>query len=178
VGYKPSRPNVSPKLVIGERAIVRSGSVIYLGSKIGSDLETGHNVILREENKLGNNVRIWANSVIDYGCTIGDNVKIHSNCYMAQLTVVEDCVFIAPGVMIANEKYPTGEFNPERIEGPVIKRGARIGIGTIILPSVVVGEDSLVGAGSLVTRDVPPGSVVFGSPARLSKNLTRLKDYA
>jgi acetyltransferase-like isoleucine patch superfamily enzyme len=178
VGYTPTRTGANLELIIQDNAIVRSGSVIYLGSTIGRHFETGHNVILREENILGSHVKIWTNSVIDYGCKIGDNVKVHCNCYIAQLTTVEDDVFIAPGVMIANEKYPTGIFNPKRIEGSAIKQGAKIGMGSIIMPGITVGEKSLVGAGSLVTKDVPAKTVAYGSPARTVKSVDKLKEYA
>ena len=176
VGYMPSRRISDYKLIVEDGAIIRSGSIIYLGSRIGRNLETGHNVIIREENLLGDDVKIWANTVIDYGCKIGNSVKIHSNCYVAQLTIIKDNVFLAPGALIANEKYPTGIFNPERIKGPVIERGAKIGIGAIIMPGVVIGENSLVGAGSLVTKDVPPSTVVYGVPAMVVKTVAELKE--
>jgi acetyltransferase-like isoleucine patch superfamily enzyme len=177
VGYMPSRRIIELELIIGDGAIIRSGSVIYLGSRIGRGLETGHNVIIREGNKLGDYVKVWSNTVIDYDSKIGNNVKIHCNCYIAQLTVIEDDVFIAPGVMIANEKYPTGVFNSERIKGPIIKQGAKIGIGAIIMPGVVIGENSLIGAGSLVTKDIPSGTVAYGVPARVVKNIAGLTAY-
>jgi len=177
VGYLPSRRIDNLELIIGNEATIRSGSVIYLGSRIGCNLETGHNVVIREENVLGDNVRIWSNTIVDYGCKVGNNVKIHHNCYVAQLTVIEDDAFIAPGVMIANEKYPTGVFDLERINGPVIKRRAKVGIGSVIMPGVVIGENSLVGASSLVTKNVPPSTVVYGVPARVVKAVTELEDH-
>jgi len=177
VGYMPSRKINNLTLEIGDNAIVRAGSVIYLGSRIGSNFETGHNVIVREENTIGNNVKIWSNSVIDYACNIGNNVKIHCNSYIAQLTVLEDDVFIAPGAMIANEKYPTGIFLPERIKGPIIKKGAKIGINSTILPGVIIGEGAVIGAGSVVTKDVPAYMVVYGVPARIYKRVNELKGY-
>jgi acetyltransferase-like isoleucine patch superfamily enzyme len=140
--------------------------VIYLGSKIGQRFETGHNVIVREENDILDDVKIWSNTMVDFRCKISSNVKIHSNCYISQLSLIEDDVFIAPGVLFANEKYPTGKFVEERISGPVIKKGARIGMGAIIMPGVVVGEHSLIGAGALVTRNVPAGAVYYGVPAK------------
>jgi acetyltransferase-like isoleucine patch superfamily enzyme len=176
VGYMPLRRIGNLELIIGDEAILRSGSVIYLGSKIGCNLETGHNVVIREENIVGDYVKIWANTVIDYRCRIGNNVKIHSSCYIAQLTVIEDDAFIAPGVMMANEKYPIGIFNSRRIKGPIIRQGAKIGIGSIIMPGVTIGENSLVGAGSLVTKDVPPNVVVYGTPARVI-GAVRLENY-
>jgi acetyltransferase-like isoleucine patch superfamily enzyme len=171
VGYMPSRKIGNLTLSIGANARVRSGSVIYLGSKIGNDFETGHNVIIREENVIGNNVKIWSNTIVDYRCKIGNDVKIHCNCYIAQLTIIEDSVFIAPGVTIANEKYPTGIFSEDRIKGPLIKRGARIGINATILPNVIIGEEAIIGAGSVVTKDVPAKSIAYGVPARVRRNL-------
>ena len=88
VGYLSPRRNISDELVIGEGARIRSGSVVYAGSTIGSGLETGHNVVIREQNEIGDNFSIWNNSVIDYGCTIGKGVKIHCNIYIAQFTVI------------------------------------------------------------------------------------------
>jgi len=168
VGYMPSRKISDLTLEIGDNAVIRAGSIVYLGSKIGENFETGHNVVIREENVIGNDVKIWSNTVVDYGCKIGNNVKIHCNCYIAQLTIIENDVFIAPGVMIANEKYPTGIFSPEKIKGPTIKRGARIGINATILPGIIIGEGSLVGAGSVVTKNVENNSIVYGVPARTS----------
>jgi len=171
VGYMPSRMLGNLALTIGNSAIIRSGSVIYLGTKIGRNFETGHNVIVREQNHIGDDVKIWSNTIIDYRCKIGSNVKIHCNCYIAQLTTIEDDVFLAPAVTLANEKYPTGTFSEERIQGPTIKRGAKIGVNATILPNVVIGEGAIVGAGSVVTKDVSARSVVYGVPARR-------KDYA
>lgn len=175
LGYMPARKIRDRMLVIGEKAIIRSGTVIYAGSKIGSNLETGHNVVIREENKIGKGLKIWSNSVIDFGCRIGNDVKIHCNCYLAQLTIVEDEVFLAPGVMIANEKYPTGQFTEEHIRGPVIKRGAKLGINATILSGIIIGENAIVGAGSVVTKEVPPNSLAYGNPARVVKSIFEIK---
>ena len=76
---------------------LRSGSVLYLGSRIGARFQAGHNVVIREECEIGDDVSVWSNSVIDYGCRIGDRVKIHSNCYVAQFSEIEDEAFLAPG---------------------------------------------------------------------------------
>ena len=164
LGYEAARLQERRPLVLGARAHLRSGTVLYEGTVIGDDFETGHGVVVREENQIGDRVDVWTHSVIDYGCRIGSDVKIHTSVYVAQFTVIEDSVFLAPGVMIGNDKYP---LSGAPLEGPVIRRRARVGLNATILPGVTIGEEALVGAGSVVTRDVPAGAVVQGSPARV-----------
>jgi acetyltransferase-like isoleucine patch superfamily enzyme len=162
-------------LIIGSSSLVRSGSVLYAGTTIGAGLETGHNVVIREENRIGDELRIWNSSTIDYGCTIGDRVKIHANCYVAQYTVLEDDVFLAPGVTIANDKYPGWVDAPVGLVGPRIRAGAQIGVNVTILPGVEVGPGALIGSGSVVTRDVPAGAVVVGNPAMPVRTVAELR---
>ncbi len=163
LGYPTARKIKPTGVTIGAQALMRSGTVIYDSTCVGNDFQTGHHVVIREENKIGDQVSIWANTVIDYGCQIGHRVKIHSNVYIAQFSVIEDDVFIAPGVSFANDKYPVSS----ELVGPKIKRGAKIGVNATVLPGVVIEEDALIGAGSVVTKDVPKGAVVAGNPARV-----------
>lgn len=173
LGYPTGRAIPDTTLRIGPGAYLRSGTVIYAGSNIGAGLETGHNVVIREENQLGNHVGVWGNTVIDYGCRIGNNVKIHTNCYIAQFTVIEDDVFLAPGVSIANDPHPLcAECTAEG--GPTIRQGARVGVNVTILPGVTIGENALIGAGSVVSKDVPAGAVVYGNPGRVHKQIDEL----
>ena len=167
VGYLSPRGGVSSILRIGNGAVIRFGTVIYAGSTIGDRLETGHNVVIREENRIGSHFSIWNSSVVDYGCTIGNNVKIHCNCYVAQFTTIEDDVFMAPGVTIANDIHPGCADSRACMRGPTLKRGVQIGVNATILPFITIGEGSLVGSGAVVTHDIPAGSVVYGNPARV-----------
>ena len=164
------RPGSSgPRLLrIGAGAIVRRGTIIYAGTTIGDHLETGHHVIIREQNTIGDHFRIWSNSIVDYGCRIGNNVKVHSQVYIAQFTEIEDDVFLAPGVTVANDPHPGCQFSNQCMRGPTIRRGAQIGANVTLLPFITIGEYALVGAGSVVTRDVPPRAVVRGNPARVA----------
>jgi len=173
LGYIPNRKIESLKLIIGKNAIIRSGTVIYAGSKIGDNFETGHNVIIREECNIGGNFKIWNNSCVDYGCIIGNNVKIHNNVYIAQYTTIEDNVFIAPGVMIANDLYPPLKIN---MKGPTIEENVKIGINATILPHVIIGKNSLIGAGAVVVENVPPNSVVVGNPGRVIKSIFEIRN--
>ena len=171
LGQTPSRPIDDHRLVLGADALLRHGTIVYAGTRIGDRFETGHHVIVREQNRIGHDVRIWNATTIDYGCRIGHRVKIHCNGYVAQYTVIEDDVFIGPGVTIANDLHPGCVHSAECMRGPTIRRGAKIGAGATILPFVTIGEQALVGAGSVVTRDVPPETVVYGNPARGSKSI-------
>ena len=173
LGYLPVRGG-HIVLTIGMGAHIRQGTIIYGGSRIGSNLETGHYVIIREENDIGDNFRIWNNSVIDYGCHIGNNVKIHNQVYIAQFTTIEDDVFMAPGVTLANDFHPGCPRSHECMRGPYIKKGAQIGINSTVLPRVVIGEHAVIGAGSVVTKDIPDGTVAYGNPAQVKGEIDSL----
>jgi len=164
VGYPVSRARADP-LALGAGARLRSGTVLYDGSTIGLRLQTGHGVVIREGCQVGDDVSVWTNSVIDYDCRIGDRVKIHCNCYVAQFSELEDDVFLAPGVTIANDLYPGNGRSAELMAGPRIGAGAQIGVNVTILPFVRIGAGALIGAGSVVTRDIPAAVVAFGNPA-------------
>jgi acetyltransferase-like isoleucine patch superfamily enzyme len=175
LGCLPERHIDDLHLTVGVGAVVRSGAVIYAGSRIGDRLNMGHNSIIREENVIGDDFSLWSNSTIDYGCVVGNRVKIHHNVYVAQYTILEDDVFLAPGVAIANDPHPGCEFSKKCMKGPTIKCGAQIGVNATILPFVTIGERALIGAGSVVTKDVPPGAVVVGNPARITGDIMALE---
>src|ERR1700688_927886 len=164
IGYPVTQGSAEPP-VLGPGARLRSGTVLYDGSTIGRCLETGHGVVIREGCEVGDGVSVWTNSVIDYGCRIGNRVKIHCNCYIAQYSELEDDVFLAPGVTIANDLYPGDRRSAQLMAGPRIGAGAQIGVNVTILPFVRIGAGALIGAGSVVTRDIPPVVVAFGNPA-------------
>ena len=179
IGEKSLRSVKKKTAKIGKNSIFLSNSTVYEGVTAGEGMIIGHNAIIREENAIGKNFKLWNNSVIDYGCKIGDSVKVHCNCYIAQGTVIEDGVFIGPGTVTTNDKYPgSRRSTPEMAEkdGPRIKAGAQIGANVTILPGVTIGERALVGSGSVVTKDIPKETVAFGNPARPVCSIYDLKD--
>jgi acetyltransferase-like isoleucine patch superfamily enzyme len=164
LGYASSR-SAAQRLVLGPGARLRTGTVLYAGVEIGSGFQSGHHVIVREGTRIGDQVAVWSNAVIDYGCVIGNRAKIHCNCYVAQFTELEDDVFLAPGVTIANDLFPGNPESAAAMAGPLIRAGAQIGVNATILPYVTIGAGAIVGAGSVVTRDIPPATVAYGHPA-------------
>jgi len=155
---------------IGRGARIRAGSAVEDDVHIGDRLETGRNIVICEDTSMGDDCHLGNNTIVGSGSRIGDRVHIGANCYIAQLTTIEDDVTIAPGVCFANDPHP-GSATQLCMRGPTIERAAQIGMNATILPFVTIGERSLVGAGSVVTRSVPTGLVVAGNPARILKSV-------
>jgi acetyltransferase-like isoleucine patch superfamily enzyme len=152
------------ELSIGKNSIIRSGTVIYSSVRIGDNFRTGHNVLIRENTAIGDNVLVGTNSVLDGDCQIGTNVAIQTGVYVTRYTVIEDGVFLGPHCVTTNDKYM--KYGAV-LKGPIIKQGARIGANATIFPRVVIGENAIIGAGTVVTKDVQPSQIVVGVPARV-----------
>jgi acetyltransferase-like isoleucine patch superfamily enzyme len=159
---------------IGDGAVIRSHTVIYAGNVIGKNFQTGNKVNIRESNRIGNNVSVGTLSVIEHHVEIADNVRIHTQVFIPEFSVLEEGCWIGPNVVFTNAKYPLAPGVKDQLAGPVIRKGAKIGANTTLLPGVVIGENALVGAGSVVAKDVPAGAVVVGNPARVIRNISEL----
>ena len=165
------------RTVIGRNAVIRSHTVIYAGNSIGDSFQTGHGVLVRELNDIGDSVSIGSHTVIEHHVRIGHRARVHSNAFVPEFSVLEDACWVGPNVVCTNAPYPQGRDVKATLKGPRVRTGAKIGANSTLLPGVDIGANALVGAGSVVVRDVAPGTVVAGNPARLLKTIRDIPAY-
>lgn len=159
---------------IGDNAVIRSHTVIYAGNTIGDNFQTGNKVNIRECNTVGDNVSIGTLSVIEHHVTIENNVRIHTQVFIPEYSVLEEGAWVGPNVVFTNARYPVSPDVKKELKGPTVKKGAIIGANSTLLPGVVIGEKAIVGAGTVVTRDVPAGTVVAGNPGKIINYVNKL----
>lgn len=165
------------KTIIGNNALIRSHTVIYAGNIIGNGFRTGNKANIRELNEIGDDVSIGTLSVIEHHVKIGHHVRVHTQVFIPEYTIIEDESWLGPKVVLTNSKYPKSTESKRNLFGAHIKRNAIIGANATVLPGIVIGFDSFVGAGSIVTKDVPDRCVVAGSPAVFLKQISDIKAY-
>lgn len=169
VKYKPD----SKPPVIGDNYIIRSNFIIYDDVVIEDYFRTGHNILIRENTVIGDDVLIGTNTVIEGDCVIGNNVSIQSNVHIPTNTIIEDNVFIGPCACFTNDKYPVRV--DYKLVGPKLRRGCSIGENTTFLSNVEIGEGSMVAAGAIIVRDVPPYFLAISAPAKIKPLSNHLK---
>jgi acetyltransferase-like isoleucine patch superfamily enzyme len=167
-----ARRDPLPGLVLGEGAAVCSGAIVYAGSTIGPKTIIGDLASVRERCVIGEGVVVGRGVCVENDTAIGAFCKIQSNSYITAYSTLEDHVFIAPCVTTTNDNFMgrTDERH-KHILGAIIRRGARVGGGVVILPGIEIGEEAFVAAGALVTRDVPAKRLVAGLPAKVWRDV-------
>jgi acetyltransferase-like isoleucine patch superfamily enzyme len=161
-----------PPTVIGDGTIVSTGAIVFAGSRIGARVILGDQSCVRERVEIGDDVVLGRGSLVENDTTIGSLTKIQADAYITAYSTLEDNVFVAPCVVTTNDDFMgRTERRHELIEGPTIRRGARVGGGAILCPGVEIGQEAFVGAGAVVTKDVPPRTVVVGNPARVLREV-------
>jgi len=161
-----------PPAEIGDGTIVSTGAIVFAGTRIGARVILGDQSCVRERCELGDDVVVGRGSLVENDTTIGALTKIQADAYVTAYSTLEDNVFIAPCVVTTNDDFMgRTDRRHELIKGPTIRRGARIGGGAVLLPGVEIGEEAFVGAGAVVTKDVPPRKLVVGNPARVLRDV-------
>ncbi|TGB01139.1 N-acetyltransferase [Halobacillus salinus] len=151
-----------PQLVLSDGITVGSNCVLYRGAHLKKGVFIGDLASIRENVSIGEDSIVGRNAMVENNTTVGERVTIQTGSYITADMVIEDEVFIGPCFSSSNDKYMgMGNF---KLQGPIIKKGAKIGNNATLLPAIVIGENSIVGAGAVVTKDVPPQETVVGNP--------------
>jgi acetyltransferase-like isoleucine patch superfamily enzyme len=161
-----------PATTIGDGTIVSTGAIVFAGSSIGARVILGDQSCVRERVEVGDDVVLGRGSYIENDTTVGAMTKIQAEAYITAYSTLEEHVFIAPCVVTTNDNYMgRTEKRLAAMRGPTIRRGARVGGGAILCPGIEIGEEAFVGAGAVVTKDVPPRALVVGNPARVLREV-------
>jgi acetyltransferase-like isoleucine patch superfamily enzyme len=161
-----------PPAELGDGTIVSTGAVVFAGTSVGARVIVGDQSCVRERVTLGDDVVVGRGSLVENDTTIGALTKIQAHAYITAYSTLEDNVFIAPCVVTTNDNFMgRTERRHELIAGPTIRRGARVGGGAVLCPGIEIGEDAFVGAGAVVTKDVPARMLVVGNPARVIREV-------
>jgi acetyltransferase-like isoleucine patch superfamily enzyme len=161
-----------PPAVVDEGAVVSTGAVVFAGARVGARVILGDQSCVREGVTIGDDAVLGRGCLIENDTTIGARTRIQADAYVTAYSTLEEDVFIAPCVVTTNDNFMgRTEKRLALMKGPTIRRGARIGGGAVLCPGVEIGVDAFVGAGAVVTRDVPPRVVVVGSPARVLREV-------
>jgi len=155
--------------VIGKESVVRSGCIIYANTKIGTQVKFGHNCLIREFTEIGDFTNVGTNTVIEGQSKIGSHISIQSSVFIPLYSIVEDQVFLGPNCKLTNDKYV--DRKPYELKGPIIKAKASIGANAVIMPDITIGEGAIIGAGAVVTKNIPPYTIWMGVPAKFYKKV-------
>ena len=161
-----------PPAELGDGAIVSAGAIVFAGARLGARVIVGDQACIRERVELGDDVVVGRGSLVENDTTVGAGTRIQAHAYITAYSTLEEGVFVAPGVVTTNDDFMgRTERRLELMKGPTIRRGARVGGGAVLCPGVEIGEEAFVGAGAVVTKDVPPRVVVVGNPARVLRDV-------
>lgn len=170
-GSSAAREEELAALVLEAGVTVCCGAVVYAGSRIAEGAIVGDQSQVRERCTVGPGTVVGRGSTIDFDSSVGARVKVQTSVYVTGGSVIEDDVFLGPGVMTTNDDTMGRHARGEPLRAPAFRRACRVGGGAVLVPGVEIGEEAFVAAGALVTRDVGPRQVVMGVPARVVREV-------
>ncbi len=158
-------------LELGDGVTVCAGAVVFAGASVGEGTILGDQSYVRERSVIGAGSVIGRGSVVDNDVSVGARVRVQTSVYLAAFTLVEDDVFVGPGVVVTNDDTMARHGEETPLRGATLRRACRVGGGVVLTPGVEVGEEAFVAAGAVVTANVPAGVVVMGVPARVVRDV-------
>lgn len=158
-----------PKIEIGRKNIIRAGSIIYNGVQIAEKCQTGHNIMVRENTTIGKNTLLGTGCIIDGNVNIGNNVSIQTGVYIPVNCKIGNHVFLGPYCKLTNDKYMMRKTYD--LVGPTIEDYVSVGCNSVILPGIILKKGSIIGAGSVVTKDTDEKGIYVGNPAKKLKEV-------
>ena len=163
-----------PAAVVGDGTVISTGAIVFAGSTLGAHVIVGDQACVRERVVVADDVVIGRGALVENDTTIGARTRIQAEAYVTAYSTLEEDVFVAPCVVTTNDNFMgRTERRLAAMKGPTIRRGARVGGGAILCPGIEVGEEAFVGAGAVVTKDVPARKVVVGNPARVLREVPK-----
>lgn len=164
------------KLIIGSNVNIRSNATIYIGSKIGNELQTGHGITIRENSEIGIGVQLGNRTDVQGDCTIGDYTKMHADVHVGKMSKIGKFCWLFPEVLLTNDPTPPSTD----LLGVTLEDYVVVAAKSLLMPGITLKQNSVIAAGSLVNIDVPEGKLVQGNPAKIvcNANVLRLKTDA
>jgi acetyltransferase-like isoleucine patch superfamily enzyme len=162
----PTRDGRADPLRIGPGTVIRAYAVLYQGVTLGERVQIGHGAMVREDNVIGDASSVGSGAHLEPGNVIGSRTRVHTAGFLSSVTLGDD-VFCGPNVVFTDDPHPPCPRYLDCVGGAVVENGVSLGAGTVLLPGVRIGQGALVGAGSVVTKNVDAGAVVVGNPARV-----------
>jgi acetyltransferase-like isoleucine patch superfamily enzyme len=169
------RPRLAPssgahgdvgELELGPGVTVCAGAVVFAGTTVGEGTILGDQSFVRERTRIGPRSVIGRGSAVDNDVTVGARVRVQTNVYLTAFSVIEDDVFVGPGVTTTNDNTMARHDSGMTLRGAILRRACRVGGGAVLTPGVEIGEEAFIASGAVITRDVPPRALVMGVPGR------------
>jgi acetyltransferase-like isoleucine patch superfamily enzyme len=162
---------VPPGLVLSPGAVVCAGAVVFAGAELGEGAIVGDQAFVRERAIVGPGSVVGRGSAIDNDVTIAARVRIQTDVYITAGSVIEEDVFVGPGVTTTNDSTMARHAPDEPLDGPTLRRACRVGGGVTLCPGVEIGEEAFIAAGAVVAADIPARGVAMGVPARVVREV-------